>query len=114
MMVSCFGNRQFLIQWQHQLLMNKNRILSGFVAVVYVIVAIALGGGEAAFKLGAFLVLPLACIWFADAMGGYTGPTMGAAITTPTPGLIVLILGWFLLLLPILVGLGRALFHGKS
>jgi hypothetical protein len=35
-------------------------------------------------------------------MGGYTGPTTGIAITAPSPGLIVRILGWVVLLLPLI------------
>ena len=57
---------------------------------------------EPALKIGIFLILPLACIWFADAMGGYTGPTANMAITAPSPGMIVRILGWVLLLLPLI------------
>jgi hypothetical protein len=37
-------------------------------------------------------------------MGGYTGPTWRAAITTPTPAVFVCIAGWLLLVVPAIVG----------
>ena len=85
--------------------LNWNRILSGLVAVIYVVAASFSGGAEAAFKAFLFLILPLACIWFSDAMGGYVGPTPRGAITSPTPGSIICIAGWLLLLLPAIVGI---------
>jgi len=74
--------------------MSRNRILSGLLAATYVVVALCGGGAEAGFKAALFLVLPLACIWFSEAMGGYTGPTWRAAITAPTPAVFVCIAGW--------------------
>lgn len=35
-------------------------------------------------------------------MGGYTGPTNNMAITQTSPGVLVCVLGWVLLLLPAL------------
>ena len=57
-----------------------------------------------AFVLAIYLMLPVGCIWFSDAMGGYDG-SMGhwAPITYPSPGILVRIVGWVLLLLPIIV-----------
>ncbi|MCC6694547.1 MAG: hypothetical protein IT365_02850 [Candidatus Hydrogenedentes bacterium] len=84
-----------------------NRILSGFIAVVYLVAAYLAGGGEATFKLALYLILPLACIWFSDAMGGYTGSSLGAqpSITESTPGCFVAFGGWLLLLLPLIAWL---------
>ena len=57
-------------------------------------------------QLALFLILPLGCIWFSDAMGGYTGMGMGSgAITSPTPGFLIAFVGWLLLLLPIILAL---------
>jgi hypothetical protein len=80
-----------------------NRILSGLLAVIYIIMAFAGGGGEVGLEVVGFVILPLACIWFGDLMGGYTGPTTSMAITQPSPGLMVCIAGWLLLLSPIIV-----------
>jgi hypothetical protein len=48
------------------------------------------------------VIFPLASIWFSEAMGRYTGPSTGIAITAPSPGLIVRILGWVVLFLPLI------------
>jgi len=52
-----------------------------------------------------FCLFPLACIWFGEAMGGYVGPAGMMGITEPTPGIIICILGWLLLLLPVIAPL---------
>ena len=84
--------------------MSWNRLLSGLLAGAYVVLALCGGGGaEAGFKVALFLVLPLTCIWFSEAMGGYTGPTWRAAITALTPGVFVCIAGWLLLLVPAII-----------
>jgi hypothetical protein len=82
--------------------LNKNRIFSGLLAVIYIGGGFATDGGEGGFKVLLFLILPLACIWFSDAMGGYTGLTSSMPITAPSPGVVVCILGWLLLFLPLI------------
>ncbi len=44
-------------------------------------------------------------------MGGYKGATGGGGITETSPGIIICILGWVLLLLPLIVGGGYILFQ---
>ena len=83
--------------------MSWNRLISVLVAVIYLAIAFAHGGMEPTFKIGMFLILPLACIWFSDAMGGYTGLSGDIWITQSSPGIFVCIAGWILLLLPIIV-----------
>jgi hypothetical protein len=56
-----------------------------------------------------FVIFPLACIWFAVEMGSYIGPTSSGAITSSTPGWLVCIGGWLLLLLPVLFAIGYAI-----
>jgi hypothetical protein len=80
-----------------------NRILSASLAAVYVALGFLAGGPEAGCKMVLGVILPLACIWFSDAMGGYNGWVGSGSITSPSPGLIVCILGWVLLLLPVLI-----------
>lgn len=82
--------------------MNWNRIFSVLISGIYLSLGYSHGGAESAFKTGMFLILPLACIWFADAMGGYTGPAGNIAITKQSPGIFICILGWALLLLPLI------------
>jgi len=89
--------------------MNWNRILSGVLAVFYIVGAYAHAGLELAWKVGMSVILPLACIWFADAMGDYVGPTSSGAITSTTPGWLVCIGGWLLLLLPVVIGIVHVL-----
>ncbi|HTL15655.1 MAG TPA: hypothetical protein VL793_00380 [Patescibacteria group bacterium] len=85
--------------------MNWNRVLSILVAAFYVGAGGFAGGARAAFLAAAFSILPLACIWFCEAMGGYIGPTSRGAITGSSPGILVCIVGWLLLLLPAIVEL---------
>ena len=80
-----------------------SRILSAIIAIGYVIAAYFVAGGEEAFKFGIFLVLPLACIWFSDEMGSFTGIMRGQAISTKTPGCLVALGGWLLLILPVII-----------
>lgn len=50
--------------------------------------------------IAAYFVLPLACIWYGDEMGDYVGTLPGPSINRTTPGWMVKLAGWFLLLLP--------------
>ena len=52
-------------------------------------------------RLAITVIFPLACIWFADAMGGFVGPASTIAITASSPGILVRILGWVVLVLPL-------------
>ncbi len=79
----------------------KSRIISSIIAVGYLISAYSGGAWKSVVQVGIFLVLPLSCIWFGDAMGGYTGANFGrGAITGTSPGCMVAFGGWLLLLLP--------------
>lgn len=94
--------------------MNWNRALSILVVAVYVVGG-ALGGGlRVAFVAAAFSILPLACIWLSEAMGGYVGPAWRGAITGPSPGLVVCIVGWLLLLLPAIFEVVNAIVGSKA
>ena len=44
------------------------------------------------------LLLPLACIWFPEEMGDYTGNLSFPHITKATPAAVIRVGGWFLLL----------------
>jgi hypothetical protein len=94
------------------MILDKNRILSGLLAFIYLILAFFADGPETGLKVLAFLILPLACIWFSDPMGSYTGrlPISNGGINQQTPGFLVCIGGWLLLLLPIAIGIVYAIF----
>ena len=84
----------------------KSRIISGAIAIAYLLFAYFYEGPELVWRVAGFLILPLACIWLSDAMGNYTGVGFGTgSITSPTPGCFVAFGGWMLLLLPIILGL---------
>jgi len=87
--------------------MNWNRLLSVLVAVIYIVFAAIQGGAEMAFKVVLFLILPLACIWFSDALGAYTGflPLGDYPITQQSPGILVRNLGWVVLLMLVVIGI---------
>lgn len=91
-----------------------HRAASGVVAGLYLLLAIFTGNMEFVVKLIFFLILPLAAIWFSDELGSLTGVTFGRfagpVITTATPGAIVRIGGWTLLLSPVLADLLRRFF----
>ena len=55
------------------------------------------------FQVMGYFLLPLACIWYGDEMGEYVGNFPGPAINRRTPGWMVKVGGWFLLLLPALI-----------
>ena len=82
-------------------LLNKNRLFSAILAAIYVIGAFT-RSSEDGCKVLLAVIFPLACIWFGEAMGGFTGPAGSVGITAPSPGIIVCILGWIVLLLPAL------------
>ena len=92
-----------------------SKITSGVIAIGYLVTAILVDGPELAILVGGFLIVPLACIWFSDAMGGYTGLNFFTrpAITESTPGRFVALGGWLLLLLPLVVGLVAYLTESK-
>jgi hypothetical protein len=83
-------------------IMNINRVLSGLLAVGYVTYAFVHFRFTGAVKFTAGLLLPLLCIWFSDAMGSYTG-WLGRGITSPSPGILVCVLGWIVLLIPLML-----------
>ena len=82
-----------------------NRLLSFIIALLYLVIAYFIGGGEFAMKIILFLILPMAAIWFSDALGDITssGPSIisFAPINRQSPGIIVKIAGWILLLSPV-------------
>jgi hypothetical protein len=54
------------------------------------------------------LLLPMGCIWFAEAFGGYKGMAHYQVIDTPTPAILICACGWFMLIgLPILLYITR-------
>jgi hypothetical protein len=82
-----------------------NRVLSAAVAIVYLIAAYVSGGPPLLAKCAMYLLLPMACIWFGEEMGAFTGVMRGQSIDAESPGCLVAFLGWVLLLLPVFIPL---------
>ena len=77
-----------------------HRLLSGVLGAAFVLVGYWYGGGLSAGQVFLSILFPLACIWFGDVVGSYWyKPSAGA-----TPGSLVRLGGWALLLL---IGLYR-------
>lgn len=81
-----------------------NRTLSSIVLVGYIFMAQRLGALVLMIKIGVALLLALACVWFPDAFGDFAGVVHFHRITTPTPAILVRIIGWLILVgLPLLM-----------
>jgi len=81
------------------------KYIAAGISIIYLLLAGIYGGGAVFIRMFLFLLLPMACIWFSDEMGGVTGVRMrmiGPRITQPSPGCMVKFMGWVLLLLPII------------
>ena len=85
----------------------KSRLLSGIVALLYLGAAIVDGDSLVIGKITVFLILTLAFICYSDAIGGYTGHLSfdRPPITQKTPGILVAIFGWILLLIPLVMAI---------
>jgi len=80
--------------------MNLWRWLSLIIALIYLLISTFAGGIGGILRVFAFLVIPMACIWFGDEMGDYVGYLGSQSITSKTPGFMVRFGGWLLLLSP--------------
>jgi hypothetical protein len=90
--------------------LGASRVLSLVIAVVYLCVVLLAPGHVSTerrigtvFAVAGYLLIPLSCIWFSGEMGNYTGTLPGPTINKSTPGWLVKIAGWVLLLFPIVV-----------
>ena len=76
-----------------------NRLLSLLVLVGYVVTAVHYGVVSALIRAALPLLLATACIWFPEELGDFTGVVHYHVITSRTPGLLVRITGWLVLIL---------------
>ena len=88
--------------------LNVMRILSLLIAIAYLVIGcLQARSAKEVFAtlliLSGALLLPLACIWFADELGEYVGSVPGPAINRKSPAWMVKIGGWILLFLPVIV-----------
>lgn len=77
------------------------KIISGLIALAYLIFALFFIGPASAIKIAGYLVFCLGCIWFSEDVGKFTGFGM-PAVTTSSTGCMVAAGGWLLLILPLI------------
>jgi hypothetical protein len=82
-----------------------SRALAAIVAIGYFVAAVMGGGAEDVIMMALYLLLPLACIWFSEEMGSFTGVMSGSLVTRQSPGCMVAAGGWLLLILPVIIGI---------
>ena len=84
---------------------RAHRIASGVVYAVWIGLSLYTNGLGQAFKTAAYYLLPMACIWFSDAMAAYTGVMWGRGrfIEERSHPVFLRWGGWFLLLVVPLV-----------
>ena len=74
-----------------------NRSLSLLVYFAYLAAVYAHSAGEAMLKVTMGLLLPMACIWFPEPLGEYSGTIRGQTTTSSTPAFLVCAGGWLIL-----------------
>ena len=77
------------------------RLLSLFLVLVYVTGTGVIAGPVSALKMLAGMIVPLACVWFPEAMGDVTGSSF--SLTRRSPASLVWFLGWVVLFLPLII-----------
>lgn len=82
--------------------LSWGRILSVIVALIILVVAGFAADFGTVLAVAILDLFAVSCIWFKDEIGGFTGH-MKVLITSPTPGVFIRVVGWFLLLSPILL-----------
>jgi hypothetical protein len=80
--------------------LNWNRVLSSIVAAAYLTIAWRTRDAKWFFSLAGYLAFPLAGIWFPEEISEFS---VGGRMTAITPGFLVVLGGWILLLLPVVL-----------
>ena len=76
-----------------------HQIISGTIVMLWLIPWARRGGLGAILMSAAFMLLPLAFIWFPNAFGVWTLGRLSIAIQKSSPGFVVRLVGWLSLLL---------------
>ena len=95
--------------WFIKLIKDWHWLIACFVGAIYIMIAYLKGGFQNVWHLAILsLPLPLGLIWLGDAAGKIKGSIwLRPAIFRTSPGFIVKLLGWTILLLQLL----RLLYH---
>lgn len=85
-------------------MIDKERTWSLGIYIAYLVISGLLFKRETTFQLMIYLLFPLACIWFGEEMGNYTGFSgpFRPPITRRSPGSVIQLLGWLMLALPVI------------
>jgi hypothetical protein len=76
--------------------MSTARWISLAFAAVFCALALVLQPTSMVFYAIAYMIIPLAAIWFGDELGSFSS---GWQLNRPTPGMIVKLIGWVLLMI---------------
>lgn len=87
---------------------DKERLISFSIALVYIVFTLIFGGIYVIATI-IYLIFPMAAIWFSDELGDYTGSIGRNYIDTKSPGCIVKVIGWVMLMLPLLLLLSEGI-----
>jgi hypothetical protein len=82
----------------------RSQLVSAAISSIYVIAAFLSIGPVAGLEVLAFCLVPLGCIWFPEAMGDWDGSSLMTHINASSPRPLVWVLGWVVLLLPLVGG----------
>jgi len=82
-----------------------HRTASAMAALCYLLFALYARSGHLFARTVLFLILPMSAIWFSEELGAMTGVRFGRfagpVVTASSPGFLVRIAGWIVLLLPL-------------
>lgn len=82
-------------------MIDPARFLSALIALGYIVAMWTEDGWQSAMAVLIPLAVPLGLIWYAEALGAYTGFAGRARITRPSSPALLRALGWLLLLVPL-------------
>jgi len=86
--------------WSNFELDSKSKIGAVIVSALYLFLGFLSGGLMGLFGVLRVLIFPLACIFFGQEIGSFTG-WFRVSITSPTPGPFIIFVGWVMLLMPL-------------
>lgn len=94
---------------------QTSRVLAIIIACFYLVLTSFIGA-EIFLKTLLFLILPLACIFFGETLGSITGTRFrltffAPVVTKTTPGSFVALIGWILLLFPLIAIIVLLIIH---
>lgn len=79
--------------------LTNGRLAALAISLVYFCLALAVGGPRSALRAATFCLFSLALIWLPESLG--RARAVGFRwVSAPSPGIMVAIMGWVILLLP--------------